>query len=264
MDPQREIQMHGHPNRAGWFTAGKVECDPIPPPREHPARIILLGPPGVGKGTQAVRLCARLRACHLSTGDVLRHAQCQHDRSPAMQAAIECMTRGELVAEELIIELVRERAGCLRCQGGFLLDGFPRTLRQAQALDQILADLGIQLDAAVCFELPLDQIVDRLSGRRVCPKCRLTYHVTAQPPSAAGICDGCGAALEQRADDRPESIAVRMKLYEEETQPLLQHYERAGLLVRVMASGSPDEIHLRAIETLQRQIDVPAPIAAPA
>ena len=141
--------MNGHPSRDGWFSAGTVPCDPVPPPRDHPYRLILLGPPGVGKGTQAVQLGKLLRACHLSTGDLFRQAQGQCSLSPVMQQAVAAVQRGELVAEELVIGMVRERSGCLQCHGGFLLDGFPRSVSQAEALDALLTDLGVVLDGAI-------------------------------------------------------------------------------------------------------------------
>ena len=121
----------GHPNREGWFRGSDSKCEPAPPPRDRVYRLILLGPPGVGKGTQAKLLCDRLRTCHLSTGDLFRSATCEPEPTPAMAAALEAMRRGELVSDELVMSMVRERSACLRCHGGFLLDGIPRTVRQA-------------------------------------------------------------------------------------------------------------------------------------
>jgi adenylate kinase len=243
-------------NRAGWFQGAGVRCDPLPHDRPH--RIVLLGPPGVGKGTQAALLAEALGSCHLSTGDLFRAAQCLSDPSPALRAALEAMRRGELVADDLVISLVRERAGCLRCRGGFLLDGFPRSVVQAEALDAILAEQGLTLDAVVSFELPPDEVLARLGGRRTCPGCKAVYHLTARPPRAEGICDQCGGQLIQREDDRPDSIRVRMRAYEASTRPLTRYYEGTGKLVPVQASGTPAEILGRTLEALKER-----PVAAP-
>jgi len=249
--------MSAHPTRIGWFSAGEVECDPPPPARDHPYRLVLLGPPGVGKGTQALLLSEHLRACHLSTGDLFRAAKCQCAPSLAMQAAIDVMNRGELVREDLVIQMVRERSKCIQCHGGFLLDGFPRNVHQAEALSALLDELRVTLDAVVSYELPLDEIVARLSGRRTCSECRAVYHVTSQPPSHPDRCDHCGAALVQRDDDRPEAIRVRMQTYESETQPLTDYYSRSGKLLRVPAHGAPREICRRMLAALHA-LDVPA------
>ena len=181
--------------------------------------MVLLGPPGVGKGTQAELLCKALGTCHLSTGDVFRAAQCQTEHSPALKAALEAMRRGELVSDGLVVSMVSERSGCLSCFGGFLLDGFPRTVAQAEALDELLEQQGVSLDAVLSYELPLAEIVDRLSGRRTCSKCKAVFHVTARPPQRKGSATFAEAALIQREDDRPESIRVRMQAYEESTRP---------------------------------------------
>jgi adenylate kinase len=212
---------------------------------------VLLGPPGVGKGTQAGLLCRALGTCHLSTGDLFRAAQCGAEPSPALRTALAAMRRGELVPDEVVVSMVRERAGCLRCRGGFLLDGFPRTAAQAGALDRLLTEQGVRLDAVVSYELPLEEVVARLGGRRTCPGCKAVYHVTARPPRAEGACDQCGGRLVQRDDDRPESIRVRMRAYEVSTRPLAAYYARAGELVHVRASGTPEEILRRTLEALQ-------------
>jgi adenylate kinase len=238
-------------NRAAWFQGRDVRC--APRTHNHPRRLVLLGPPGVGKGTQAALLAEALGSCHLSTGDLFRAAQCLPDPSPALRTALEAMRRGELVSDDVVIALVRERAGCLRCQGGFLLDGFPRSVVQAEALDALLAEQGLTLDAVVSFELPLNEVVARLGGRRTCPGCKAVYHRTARPPRVEGHCDQCGAALVQREDDRPESIQTRMRAYEECTRPLTAYYERAGILVPVRASGTPAEILERTLQALRER-----------
>lgn len=238
--------------RLGWLSGGNATCEPPPAHVSRPARLVLLGPPGVGKGTQAQLLCEELRACHLSTGDLFRAAKCDGPTSPAMQQALAAMRRGELVSDKIVIEMVRERANCLRCQGGFLLDGFPRTVRQAEALDTLLTELQVSLHAAICFELPVDEIVARLSGRRTCRACNAVYHIASQPPHRAGQCDRCGEQLMQRDDDQPQAIRVRMQVYEDETQPLLDFYERRGQLLRIAATGSPAEIFARTLHQFER------------
>ena len=241
-----------HATRDGWFFAGEVRCDPIPPLRVPPCRLVLLGPPGVGKGTQAKLLCERLRACHLATGDLFRTAKSDGAMSPAMRGALDAMQRGDLVSDEVVISMVRERSTCLKCQGGFLLDGFPRTVRQAQTLEGMLTELGAKLDAAICFELPIEEIVDRLSGRRTCLSCQAVFHVTAQPPKYPDVCDHCDEPLIQRRDDHPETIRVRMRAYENDTRPLIDYYERNGKLQRVLAAGSPHEILSDTLQVLAK------------
>jgi adenylate kinase len=222
------------------------------PPGEGAYRLVLLGPPGVGKGTQAQLLHEALGSCHLSTGDLFRAAQCQCEPSPALKSALDAMRGGELVPDAVVVSMVRERAGCLRCRGGFLLDGFPRTVAQAQALDALLAGQGVTLNAVLSYELPLDEIVDRLSGRLTCHSCRAVYHTSARPPRVAGVCDQCGGQLAQRPDDRPESIRVRMRAYEQSTRPLKDYYEGQGKLLTIPARGTPDEILERSLRSLNR------------
>jgi adenylate kinase len=244
-----ELPMQG--DRTAWLAGGDGKCKTMPPPRDRPYRMVLLGPPGVGKGTQAELLCDALGTCHLSTGDVFRAAQCQTELSPALNSAVEAMRRGELVSDQLVISMVEERTGCLRCRGGFLLDGFPRTVAQAEALDALLARQGVNLDAVLSYDLALDAIVERLSGRRSCPGCKAVYHVSTRKPRIEGVCDHCGGRLAQRDDDRPESIRVRMSAYEESTRPLLDYYRRQGKLIVIPASGTPEEILERSLESLQ-------------
>ncbi|HWA86139.1 MAG TPA: nucleoside monophosphate kinase [Opitutus sp.] len=238
-------------DRTAWIEGGCTVC-PHPPAKVHRAwHLVLLGPPGVGKGTQAELLAQTLGACPLSTGEVFRAAR-HHPVAPgsAMAAAQAQMQRGELVTDETVLDLVRERTRCLHCSGGFMLDGFPRTLAQATALDALLARESLTLDAVISYDLPAAQLIARLSGRRVCPKCKAVFHVTAHPPRAAGVCDQCGTALVQRPDDNATAVAVRLDAYAAATAPLAQHYRAQGLLVPIVADGEPARIFSRTLEAL--------------
>jgi adenylate kinase len=216
-------------------------------------RLVLLGAPGVGKGTQAELICERLGTCHLSTGDVFRAAKNLKpaELSPALKAALEYMRRGDLVPDDTVLALVRERARCLHWPTGFLLDGFPRTVPQAEAFDEILKSEKLKLDAVLSYEMPIDQIVARLGGRRTCSKCKAVYHVVNMPPKVEGICDKCGGNLVIREDDRPESIRVRMEAYEKSTSLLVDYYRRKGLLAAIPAQGTPEEVFQRMSAVLK-------------
>jgi adenylate kinase len=240
-------------DRAAWLEGPSAACSPLAEDLQRTWRLVLLGAPGVGKGTQADLLNQRLGACHLSTGDVFRAAARRSvcEQTPAMAAAMEYMRRGALVPDSTVWELVRERKACIRCLGGFILDGFPRTLAQAEALKVLMEDEGLSLNAVVNYELPLPEIVARLSGRRTCEKCKAVFHVTGQPSRVQGVCDHCGGQLYQRQDDRPESITVRLEAYERSTAPLVEFYSNLGLLIAVVAAGSPDEICEHTITALQ-------------
>jgi adenylate kinase len=239
-------------DRARWLQGPSAECSVPPAATNLPWRLVLLGAPGVGKGTQADFLTHRVRSCHLSTGDVFRTAakRCDCDQSPAMKEAQTYMRRGALVPDLTVWEMVRERDVCLNCAGGFILDGFPRTLAQAEALKQHMEKAHLTLTAVIDYELPLDEIVNRLSGRRTCEGCRAVFHLTGHPPRQEGICDNCGGPLYQREDDRPKSIKVRLQAYHDSTAPLIDFYSKLGLLVSVPAGGSPEEIFQRTLAAL--------------
>lgn len=239
-------------DRTAWLRGGAARCH-IPARRqETPRRLVLLGAPGVGKGTQAELLSAKLGACHLSTGDVFRGAKSlkADECTVALTAALEYMRRGELVPDETVLALVGERLNCLRCKGGFLLDGFPRTVPQAEALEKLLIGQRVKLDVVLSYDLSLEEIVARLSGRRVCSRCKAVFHVSARPPTIEGNCDHCGGQLYQREDDRPESIRVRMAAYEKSTAPLVEFYRKRELLLPIQAEGSPEAIVERTLECL--------------
>ena len=239
-------------DRASWLQGPPNRCAVVPHPDGSPWRLVLLGAPGVGKGTQAELLTARLTACHLSTGDVFRAAKnrSEHDQTPALFAALESMRRGALVPDEIVSDVVRERIDCLRCRGGFILDGFPRTLPQADLLKQLMEQEGLTLDAVVNYELPLAEIVSRLSGRRTCERCKAVFHLTTKPPKVEGTCDACSGKLYQREDDSPESVKVRLEVYESSTAPLIQFYGDLGVLMPITATGFPEDIYSRTIRAL--------------
>ena len=203
--------------------------------------IVFLGPPGAGKGTQAQRLAAALGIPQLSTGAVLRKAVA--DGTPVGLKAKAIMDSGRLVPDEVVADLIREALSRKDASRGVIFDGYPRNAAQAKTLDGLLAGLGRRVDLAVLVDLPGDVIVERLSGRRSCPKDGATYHVTADPPKKAGKCDRCGADLVQRADDQPATIRDRLNVYAEQTAGIDRAYEKAGILVRVDGRiGGPDEV----------------------
>lgn len=243
------------PDRTAWIKGGAAKCVVGPKDVTHPRRLVLLGAPGVGKGTQAELLAERLGACHLSTGDIFRAAKTLADceRTPTMDHALDHMRKGELVPDEIVLGLVAERAGCLRCRGGFLLDGFPRTVAQAQALEKVLTGEGVSLEAVLSYEMPIEKIVARLSGRRTCSVCKAVFHVQSRPSKKEGVCDHCNGALIQREDDRPESVRVRMDAYEKSTSPLTDFYRQKGILVPILAEGTPEQIFRRTMESFKLQ-----------
>jgi len=245
--------MNAKNDRAAWLKGPAASCSILPQIQTRPRRFVLLGAPGVGKGTQAELLSARLGACQLSTGDIFRAAKsiAACERSPALNLALDAMRKGELVTDQTVLDMVQERTVCLRCGGGFLLDGFPRTVAQAEALTRLLAREQVELDAVLSYELPLETIIARLSGRRTCEKCKAIFHVQSKPAKVEGVCDHCGGNLIQREDDRPESVEVRMAAYQASTAPLADYYRKLNLLVPVSAEGSPETIYQRTVQLLE-------------
>ena len=240
-------------NPTGWIEGSSSDCVPQTGEHHRAWRLVLLGGPGVGKGTQGELLSRRLEICHLSTGDLFRAAGSQKecDQTPAVAEAMEYMRGGELVPDSTVWQMVRERGDCLRCRAGFLLDGFPRTLPQAEHLQQFLDDEKLPLSAVVDYEMPQSEIVTRLSGRRICEHCHGSFHVNWRPPKTEGVCDVCGGRPYQREDDHAASIAVRLEVYKRSTAPLIQFYKNLGLLTPVDAVGSPEGVHARTMAALQ-------------
>jgi len=203
-------------------------------------RLIFVGPPASGKGTQAKQIAAKLGVPHISTGDMLRDAV--REGTPLGKQADAVMKAGGLVSDELVIGLIEERFAKPDAAKGFLLDGFPRTLPQAQALERLTAKLGRPLRAVVHIDVPDSACVERISGRRGCPKCGAGYHVRFIPPKRPGVCDACGTALVQRPDDTAEAAAKRLEKYHAETAAILPFYSKAGLVKRVDGSRAPAEV----------------------
>ncbi|MDR1961957.1 MAG: adenylate kinase [Gracilibacteraceae bacterium] len=194
-------------------------------------RTILIGPPGAGKGTQAEMLTAKYGIPHISTGDMLRQAV--KEATPMGLKAKTFMDSGALVPDDVMIGIVAERLARDDCANGFLLDGFPRTVAQAEALTDILSGLRISLNGVADIEVDDDILLRRLTGRRVCGECAATYHVANRPPAREGVCDKCGGELYQRPDDNAETAETRLKVYKEQTLPLIDYYSKQGLLRKI-------------------------------
>jgi adenylate kinase len=210
--------------------------------------IIFLGAPGAGKGTQAARVAEDLKLTHIATGDLFRQAQSQ-DTELARQAKY-YMEQGKLVPDEITIQMVLERVSEPDCAGGVIFDGFPRSIGQAEALDKALSDQGKAVDSVVYIKVSEEELLKRLSGRWICRNCQAPYHEVNSPPKVKGICDKCGGELYQRADDTVETIKNRLKVFFEETAPLIDYYTGAGKLLEVDGEGEPEEIKKRIIESL--------------
>jgi len=197
-------------------------------------RVAFLGPPGAGKGTQARDLAQEWRVLHLATGDMRREAVATG--SPLGREAKTYMDQGALVPDDVIIRMMAERLGAAAGRG-FILDGFPRTIAQAEALARLLKDLGQTLDTVVYFDVSEPELLRRLTGRRVCRKCGHTYHLTSNPPKRPGVCDACGGELYQRDDDTEATVRNRLEVYRRQTAPLLDYYRQRNLLVTVSGEG---------------------------
>jgi len=211
-------------------------------------RLVLFGAPGVGKGTQAVEIRKRSGIVHISTGDMLRAAI--REGTPAGLKARAIVEQGGLVPDEIVGDLIEERMDRPDTQAGFLLDGFPRTVRQADRLDTILEGRGQVLDRVINIDVPEEEIVARLTGRRTCGACGKTFHLRFSPPRQGGICDGCGSVLVQRADDTEKAIEQRLGTYAAETAPLLDRYGNAGVLLKVDGTGRPEDVYARIAAAL--------------
>lgn len=211
-------------------------------------RVVLLGPPGVGKGTQAQVLSQRQGIPRISTGDLLRsHVE---RRTRLGQQAKAFVDDGRLVPDELVIEMVKERLQAEDCQRGYILDGFPRTLRQAEALEALLDQLKQRLDRVVSLQVAEPVLIKRLTGRRSCAGCQAVYHVELNPPRRPEVCDQCGGPLSQRSDDQEATIKKRLAVYRAETEPLLQHYGARRLLVSLDGVGSVGDVSSRLAEAV--------------
>lgn len=194
-------------------------------------KLLIMGPPGAGKGTQAEILVKELKITHISTGDMFRAAI--KEGTEMGKKAKEYMDKGELVPDSVVVGMVKERLSQPDCQEGFLLDGFPRTVAQAEALDETLKAMGIVLDGVINITVPREKLMDRLTGRRVCRSCGASYHVIFNQPQVEGKCNSCGGELYQRSDDNEVAVGNRLDVYEAQTQPLIEYYSKLGLLKNI-------------------------------
>jgi adenylate kinase len=215
-------------------------------------RVVLVGPPGAGKGTQAQFIASHLAIPKVSTGDIFRYNVSAGTDLGRQAKAF--MDRGDLVPDEVTVAMVASRLQEDDAQSGFLLDGFPRNLPQAETLKKMLADWGLRLDLVLELVVDHDEVIRRLSGRRTCRKCGRVWHVAFDPPSVAGKCDECGGELFQRDDDRVETIRHRLEVYEQQTQPLISYYADEGILLGIDATGPVDDVTDRALLALRRFI----------
>lgn len=213
-------------------------------------QIVLFGPPGAGKGTQAKFISEEYNIPHISTGDILRENV--REGTPLGKKAKAFMDKGELVPDTILIDLIKDRLKKPDTRKGFLLDGFPRTLKQAEALDVILDDINKNLDTVVNIEVGAAQLVKRLSGRLTCRNCGASYNIKSNPPKVAGVCDACGGELYQRADDTEAAIKNRIEVYKKQTQPLIEYYKKKGILKDIDGEREIDEVRSDITKALER------------
>ena len=211
-------------------------------------RTVLLGPPGAGKGTQAVRIVEKYNIPHISTGDIFRENI--KNGTELGKKAQEYMNKGELVPDDLVIEIATTRLLADDCKNGFLLDGFPRTVYQAEKLDAFLEEHGMKLDKVIDIEVEKEELITRLTGRRVCKACGASYHVVNIPPKTEGICDNCGGELFQRADDTVETVENRIAVYIEQTMPLVDYYKKADNIVEIDGALPLDTVFDAIVEAI--------------
>ncbi|MCK8817555.1 adenylate kinase [Natroniella sulfidigena] len=211
--------------------------------------LLLVGPPGAGKGTQAKRLAKKYSIPHVATGDIFREAI--KNETPLGKKAKEYIDQGKLVPDEVTVGMVEERLSRDDCQKGIILDGFPRSVDQANALSDILQDLELALDAVVNIDVGDEEVINRLSGRRVCSECGASFHVEFNPPQDAGVCDECGGELYQRDDDNPETIKERLVVYSEQTSPLIEYYQERDLLLVIDGETTPEQV----FERIEKELD---------
>ena len=214
-------------------------------------RAVLLGPPGAGKGTQAVRLVEKYEIPHISTGDIFRK-NIKEDTELGKKAQ-EYMNAGALVPDELVVDLVKDRLQQDDCKNGFLLDGFPRTIFQAEKLDEFLSESNLKMDIVINLKVEKEALIKRLTGRRVCKDCGASYHIVNIPPKKEGVCDICGGELIQRKDDNIETVENRINVYEEQTAPLIGYYKEAGSLVDFDGEASLDEVFDAIVQAIGEQ-----------
>lgn len=212
--------------------------------------LVLLGPPGSGKGTQAELLHEKLKLPHVASGDLFRE-HLKNETELGLLAK-KYMDKGQLVPDDVTIAMVRERLQQPDCAPGVILDGFPRTLAQAESLDEILAGMGRRLNSVLYLAVPDEELVRRLSGRRICSQCQTPYHILFNPPAEEGICDLCGGELYQRDDDKPETVRARLKVYHRQTAPLIDYYRRAGLLVEVDGAKDIESVNTALLDAIRK------------
>jgi len=213
-------------------------------------KLMIMGPPGAGKGTQAEVLVKELGITHISTGDMFRAAI--KEGTEMGKKAKEYMDKGQLVPDEVVVGMVKDRLSQPDCVKGFLLDGFPRTLPQAEALSKTIDEMGIKLDGVINIDVPRERLMARLTGRRVCKGCGASYHVIFNPPKAESVCNTCGGELYQRSDDNEETVSNRLDVYEAQTQPLIDYYKERGLLLNINGDQDIDKVLKELLAALKK------------